>query len=80
MDRSAGIVCDAKSGVSGGILAVAPGQLGLAAFSPPLDAKGNSIRGSRALADLAAELGMHLFAAAGGSTVAAYMKPAHRSA
>ena len=35
----------AKSGVSGGILAVVPGQLGIAVFSPPLDARGNSVRG-----------------------------------
>jgi glutaminase len=70
----------AKSGVSGGILAVAPGQLGLAAFSPPLDAKGNSIRGARALADLANELGVHLFAASDAPTVAAYLKPANRTA
>ena len=35
----------AKSGVSGGILAVLPGQLGIAVFSPPLDPRGNSVRG-----------------------------------
>ena len=35
----------AKSGVSGGIIAVIPGQLGIAIYSPPLDAHGNSIRG-----------------------------------
>jgi glutaminase A len=34
----------AKSGVAGGILAVLPGQLGIGVFSPPLDARGNSIR------------------------------------
>src|SRR5688572_17190052 len=35
----------AKSGVSGGIIAVLPGQLGVGVFSPPLDAHGNSVRG-----------------------------------
>ena len=35
----------AKSGVGGGIVAVLPGQLGLAVFSPRLDEKGNSVRG-----------------------------------
>lgn len=34
----------AKSGVSGGLLAVAPSQFGVAAFSPRLDAHGNSVR------------------------------------
>src|SRR5918993_434013 len=35
----------AKSGVSGGILAVVPGKLGISVFSPGLDAYGNSVRG-----------------------------------
>ena len=35
----------AKSGVCGGIVAVLPGQLGIAVFSPALDARGNSVRG-----------------------------------
>ena len=35
----------AKSGVAGGILAVLPGQLGIGVFSPPLDPRGNSVRG-----------------------------------
>lgn len=38
-----------KSGVSGGILAVAPGRLGIGVFSPALDAAGNSVAGLRAL-------------------------------
>ena len=37
-----------KSGVGGGILAVAPGKLCIAAFSPPLDPVGNSVRGQYA--------------------------------
>ena len=35
----------AKSGVSGGILAVVPGRFGLAVYSPRLDAHGHSVRG-----------------------------------
>lgn len=51
----------AKSGVAGGILAVLPGQLGIGVFSPPLDAKGNSVRGIRVCADLSTDFGLHLF-------------------
>ncbi|MEO0963634.1 MAG: glutaminase A [Planctomycetota bacterium] len=51
----------AKSGVAGGVLGVLPGQLGVAVFSPPLDAKGNSVRGIRVFNDLAAMLGLHMF-------------------
>ena len=39
----------AKSGVSGGVMAVIPGQIGIGVFSPPLDAFGNSVRGVRGL-------------------------------
>jgi glutaminase len=49
----------AKSGVSGGLLVVVPGQLGFATFSPPLDVNGNSIRGVRACRDLVRDLGLH---------------------
>lgn len=35
----------AKSGVSGGILAVVPGRMGLAVYSPPIDRHGHSVRG-----------------------------------
>ncbi len=34
----------AKSGVSGGVFAVVPGQFGIAAYSPRLDTYGNSVR------------------------------------
>ena len=37
----------AKSGVGGGIMAVAPGKLGIAALSPPLDGFGNSVRAKK---------------------------------
>jgi glutaminase len=51
----------AKSGVSGGILAIAPSQFGVATFSPRLDAHGNSVRGQRVLERLSREFGMHVF-------------------
>jgi glutaminase len=51
----------AKSGVSGGILAVVNRQLGIAVYSPKLDAKGNSVRGILACKELAKELGLHAF-------------------
>lgn len=41
-----------KSAVSGGILAVAPGYMGIGVFSPALDSKGNSVAGVSALAQL----------------------------
>ncbi len=54
----------AKSGVSGGIVAIAPGKGALGAYSPPLDAAGNSVRGQRACAYLSRALGLNLFASA----------------
>jgi glutaminase len=46
----------AKSGVGGGIIAVAPGRFGIAVFSPPLDAAGNSVRAQKAIRDVSAAL------------------------
>ncbi|MBF2000610.1 MAG: glutaminase A [Synechococcales cyanobacterium M58_A2018_015] len=51
----------AKSGVGGGITAIAPGKLGIGTFSPLLDAKGNSVRGIKVCEDLSREFGLHLF-------------------
>ncbi|BAU65031.1 Glutaminase [Stanieria sp. NIES-3757] len=51
----------AKSGVGGGITALVPGKLGIGTFSPPLDAKGNSVRGIKVCEDLARDFGLHLF-------------------
>ncbi|HYI50967.1 MAG TPA: glutaminase A [Microbacterium sp.] len=50
----------AKSGVSGGVMAVAPSQFGVAAFSPRLDAHGNSVRASAIVEILSDRFGMHL--------------------
>ena len=49
----------AKSGVSGGLMAVLPGQLGVAVFSPRLDAHGNSVRGLRVCEALSRQLDLH---------------------
>lgn len=50
-----------KSGVGGGILAVAPGTLAIAGFAPPLDEAGNSVRGLAGVADVAKTLGLNVF-------------------
>lgn len=52
----------AKSGVSGGILAVVPGKLGIGVFSPGLDAYGNSVRGVKVCEEISDRLGLHVFA------------------
>ena len=52
-----------KSGVGGGVMAVAPGKLGIAAFSPPLDEFGNSVRAQKAVAAVARALGLNLYSA-----------------
>lgn len=46
----------AKSGVCGGVLCAIPGRMGLAVFSPPLDERGNTVAGLRALAYLSRRL------------------------
>lgn len=50
----------AKSGVSGGIMAVVPGRFGIGIYSAPLDARGNSIRGTKACKLLSKRLGCHV--------------------
>jgi glutaminase len=51
----------AKSGVSGGVMAVVNRQLGIATYSPRLDRRGNSCRGIEICVELAARLGLHAF-------------------
>ncbi|MEO1249276.1 MAG: glutaminase A, partial [Pseudomonadota bacterium] len=53
----------AKSGVSGGIIAVVPGQMGIGVYSPPLDSHGNSIRGIEVCRDISKRFGLHVFRA-----------------
>ena len=49
----------AKSGVGGGIIAVAPGRFGIAVVSPPLDEAGNSVRAQAAIREIASRLGLN---------------------
>jgi glutaminase len=51
----------AKSGVGGGIIAVIPGQYGIAAFSPRLDEAGNSVRAQKAITDIVNKLNLNPF-------------------
>jgi glutaminase len=55
----------AKSGVSGGILAIVPNEASIAVWSPGLDESGNSLLGTRALACLAEEMDWSVFGASG---------------
>ena len=50
-----------KSGVGGGILAIAPGKAAIAVWSPGLNANGNSATGTRALESLARRTGWSIF-------------------
>jgi glutaminase len=52
-----------KSGVGGGILAVAPGRLSISAFAPPLDTAGNSVRGQVAVKAVVNRLGLNIYEA-----------------
>ncbi|QEV99098.1 glutaminase A [Microbacterium caowuchunii] len=62
--RAVGI--PAKSSVSGAIVLAAPGRLGAAAVSPPLDEQGTSVRGRAASQRLSDDLGLHVFGSATG--------------
>jgi glutaminase len=50
-----------KSGIGGGIVAVAPGKAGLGTFAPPLDDFGNSVKGQLVARFLSDRLGLNLF-------------------
>ncbi|MFO7691286.1 MAG: glutaminase A [Cryobacterium sp.] len=69
----------AKSGVGGGTLTVLPGQIGLAVFSPRLDAHGNSVRGIAATQRISRELELHFVRSArhGRSTIRTASDIAH---
>ncbi len=51
-----------KSGVGGGIIAVAPGKFGIAVISPPLDDAGNSVRAQKAIIEIVSRLGANPYA------------------
>lgn len=50
----------AKSGVSGGVFGVMPGQVGIATFSPRLDRHGTSVRGAKIFRELSNRLSLHI--------------------
>ncbi|TXZ08855.1 glutaminase B [Vibrio mimicus] len=50
-----------KSGVGGGIIAVVPGEMTIAVWSPALDQSGNSLAGTRTLELLAQRIGRSIF-------------------
>lgn len=55
----------AKTGVGGGVMGVVPSAtcqgFGIAAFSPPLDDAGNSVRAQKGIGYIAQELGINVF-------------------
>jgi len=50
----------AKSGVSGGLLAIIPNKMAIAVYSPPLDSSGTSVRGQEVIQYLSTRWGLHL--------------------
>src|SRR5215475_10675028 len=51
----------AKSGVGGGIVAVAPGKGAIAVFSPPLDEAGNSVKAQEVIQYVAQKLDLNIY-------------------
>lgn len=51
----------AKSGVGGGVLGVFPGVMGIAAFAPPLDVAGNSVKAQAAVKAVMRKLDLGVF-------------------
>lgn len=51
----------AKSGVSGGIIGVVPGRMGIAVFSPLLDETGSSVRGIQVFQEMSTILNLSIF-------------------
>lgn len=51
----------AKSGVGGGILAIAPGKGAIAVFAPPLDEAGNSVKAQEVIEYVSQKLNYNLF-------------------
>lgn len=51
----------AKTGVGGGVMGAVPGVFGIAAFAPPLDDAGNSVKAQAAIKYIAQKLGINVF-------------------
>lgn len=52
----------AKSGISGGIMLVVPGVMGIAIYSPRLDKRGNSVRAIKLSEELSNQFNLHVLA------------------
>ena len=50
----------AKSGVAGGVIGALPGMVGIAAFSPNLNTRGNSVRAVALFEQLSRDMGFHM--------------------
>jgi glutaminase len=50
-----------KTGVGGGIVSIVPGEMAIVAFSPRLNAAGNSVRAQKAIQFIAGKLGVGIF-------------------
>jgi glutaminase len=57
-----------KSGVAGGLVGVIPGRFGIGIYSPPLDSKGNSVRGIQVFQELSERFGLHILETGFGGT------------
>ena len=51
----------AKTGVGGGVMGTLPGVFGIAAFAPPLDGSGNSVKAQAAIKYISHEIGVNVF-------------------
>ncbi|MEG1563414.1 MAG: glutaminase A [Bacteroides sp.] len=51
----------AKTGVGGGVMGILPGLFGIAAFAPPIDGAGNSVKAQLAIKFVMHRLGLNLF-------------------
>ena len=51
----------AKSGVGGGVMAILPGIMGIAAFAPPLDSVGNSVKAQAVIKSIVNKLDLNVF-------------------
>ena len=51
----------AKTGVGGGVMGVLPGIMGIAAFAPPIDAAGNSVKAQLAIKHIMNKLDLSVF-------------------
>lgn len=51
----------AKTGVGGGVMGILPGGFGIAAFAPPLDNAGNSVKAQAAIKYIAQQLNVNVY-------------------